>query len=89
MPYNLGKTAMLLCRSNITMALVTATLLTPHNTDLASKISSTTGPIKNVIDARPYLEQRSLIAIDNNFSIKTLANLLITTSHQQNLRIAW
>ena len=79
---------MLLCRSNITVALVTVTLPTPHNTDLASKISSTTGPIKNVIDARPYLEQRSLIAIDNNFSIKTLANL-ITTSHQQNLRIAW
>ena len=39
-----------------------------------------TGPVKIPADARAYLKQRSLIAIDSNFSAETLANLLITTS---------
>ena len=43
-----------------------ATTLTNRN-DLLNKLTASEGPVKNIMDAKAYLEQRSLIAINNNF----------------------
>lgn len=39
-----------------------------------------TGPVKTVRDTKAYLEQRSLITIDNNYNFEILAQLLVTAS---------
>ena len=52
----------------------------PNTTDLLTRLASTMGPVKNSHEAKSYLKNRSLIATDNNYTMETLANLLITTS---------
>ena len=55
--------------------------LTPSPTfNLTSKLAATTGPVKNAVDAKVYLEQRSLITFEDNFGLNTLVNLLLMTS---------
>ena len=52
----------------------------PNSTDLIARLAATTGPVKNTNEAKLFLEQRSLIALENNYGMATLANLLILTS---------
>ena len=52
----------------------------PNDQNLVARLTATLGPVKTTNEAKTYLEQRSLIAIDNNYGMITLANLLITTS---------
>ena len=51
-----------------------------NRNNLLNKIAASTGPVKNMMDAKAYLEQRSLIVINNNFDLDNLANLLISAS---------
>lgn len=44
------------------------------------RLAPTTGPVKNATEALAYLEQCSLIEVNNNYDLKMLANLLVTTS---------
>ena len=46
------------------------------------KLAASTSPVKNANDAKLFLKQRSLIALENNYNIETLANLLISTSFE-------
>ena len=80
MPDKPGKSMMLSHRLNSTATTITTSNPMPHNSELTAKLASTTGPVKNTIKAKAYLEQRSLITIDNNYDFKTLADLLITTT---------
>lgn len=77
MPKNSGKTAVSSCKSHATTPPNTSS---PTTSDLTSKLATTTRPIKNAVDAKAYLEQRSLIAVKNNYDLGTLANLLIMSS---------
>ena len=77
MPESSGEIAAVSHRSHTATP---GTTLSKAPPDLPSKLSSTTGPVKNSTDAKLYLEQRSLIAVDNNFNLNTLAHLLVTTS---------
>ena len=54
----------------------------PNSTDLAARLAATTGPVKNANKAKLFLKQRSLIALENNFGMDTLANLLISMSFE-------
>ena len=69
-------------RSNMSSTPVTNSAGSPNNTDLAAKLAASTGPVKNANNAKLFLEQRSLIALENNYSTETLANLLISTSFE-------
>ena len=66
--------------SNMSSTLVTSSTGSPNNTDLAAKLAASTGPVKNANNVKLFLKQRSLIALENNYSIETLANLLISMS---------
>ena len=77
MPESSGKTTAVSYRSHTTMPPSPTTYTTSN---LTSKLSNATGLIKNSVDAKTYLEQRSLIVMENNFDLTTLANLFITTS---------
>ena len=67
-------------RSNVAGTPATNNVSLPNGQDLAARLTATLGPVKTAIEAKAYLEQRSLIAVDNNYGMITLANLLITTS---------
>ena len=60
----------------------------PNDQNLVARLTATLGPVKTTNEAKTYLEQRSLIAIDNNYGMITLANLLITTSLVEDLAVA-
>ena len=75
-----GRTTVESCRVNATVTPNTASGPTPSNFNLTSRLSTATGPVKNSNDPKAYLEQRLLIAIDGNFKLVILANLLISTS---------
>ena len=49
----------------------------PNKMDVTSKLTSTTGLVKNVINNKAYLEKRFLITMDNNYDIENLVHLLI------------
>ena len=87
MPYNIGKPAPtpsggMSCHSNTANNHRSSS---PNTTDLLTRLASTTGPVENSHKAKSYLENRSLIATDNNYTMETLANLLITTSFNPKL----
>ena len=50
------------------------------NAEELSLLIASSGPVKNVNEAITFLEQRALIAINNNFLATTLANILFTVS---------
>ena len=85
MPDNLGKLSTssnsgVMHHSNTSGTPATRLLPPTNRTNIVNKLITTTGPVKTVGDAKPYLEQRSLIAIDDNYDIETLAQLLVTAS---------
>ena len=43
------------------------------------------GPVKNFFKAKAFLEQRVLIAVNDNFTYETLANILFTTALENKL----
>ena len=49
----------------------------PNKKDVTSKLTSTTGLVKNMIDTKAYLEKRFLITMDNHYDIENLVHLLI------------
>ena len=53
---------------------------TPDNLNPILRLTMTTGPVKSLADAKSYLEQRLLIALENNFNLDRLANLLVSMS---------
>ena len=61
---------------------VTNNVSLPNSTNLAARLAATTSLVKNTNEAKLFLEQRSLIALENNFGMDTLANLLISTSFE-------
>ena len=69
-------------RSNVLGTPVTNNVSLPNSTNLAARLAATTGLVKNTNKAKLFLEQRSLIALENNFGMDTLANLLISTSFE-------
>ena len=82
MPDNLGKLSpvhsiRVTCHTN--MSNTPATSSTNRN-NLLNKLAALTGLVKSMMDAKAYLEQRLLIAINNNFDLDNLANLLISAS---------
>ena len=66
-------------RTNVASTPITNNVNLPNGQDLAARLTATHGPVKCACEAKVYLEQRSLIAVDNNYGINTLANLLIST----------
>ena len=52
----------------------------PNKSDLTANLAATTGPVKNITEAKAFLEQRSLIATNNNYNLENLAHLFVTTS---------
>ena len=66
--------------SNASSTPTTNNVSLPNSTDLITKLAATTGLVKNTSKAKLFLEQRSLIALENNYDITTLTNLLISTS---------
>ena len=63
------------------------TLKTPHPnspspTELVM-LTSNLGPVEN--EVRTFLEQRALLAIDNNYTAETLANILFNTALKNKL----
>ena len=62
------------------------TLATGSNNeaDLAALIASS-GPVKNTAEAKAFLDQRVLVAVNNNFTYETLANILFTTALKNKL----
>ena len=66
--------------SNMSSTLVTNSARLLNNTDLVAKLAASTCLVKNANYAKLFLEQRSSIALENNYSIETLANLLISMS---------
>ena len=64
-------------RNNVPSTLITNNIGLPNSTDLVAKLAATTGPVKNANEAKLFLKQRSLIALENNYGMATLANLLI------------
>ena len=69
-------------RNNMPSTLITNNVGLPNSTDLVARLAATTGPVKNTNEAKLFLEQRSLIALENNYGMATLANLLILTSFE-------
>ena len=65
--------------TNVASTPITNNINLPNGQDLAARLTATHGPVKCTSEAKAYLEQRSLIAVDNNYGINTLANLLIST----------
>ena len=63
---------------------VTGTSYLPHAADLAAQLAST-GPVKNYTDAISFLESRSLIAVNGNYTTETLANVLLTASFEDKI----
>lgn len=57
----------------------------PNTTDLVSKLASTIRLVKNTVEARSFLEQRSLIPIKGNCTVETLATLLISASFESKI----
>ena len=68
------------CRTNSTMTPNTTHNSTPDNLDPILRLTTTTGPVKSLADDMSYLEHRLLIALENNFNLNTLANLLVSMS---------
>ena len=68
--------------NNVLSTPITNNVGLPNSTDLVAKLTATTGPVKNANKAKLFLEQRSLIALENNYGMATLANLLILTSFE-------
>ena len=66
-------------RTNVASTPITNNINLPNGQDLTARLTATHGLVKCASEAKVYLEQRSLITIDNNCGINTLANLLITT----------
>lgn len=66
-------------RNNVPSTPITNNIGLPNSTDLVAKLAATTGPVKNANKAKLFLKQRSLIALENNYGMATLANLLILT----------
>ena len=56
----------------------------PNDQNLVARLTATLSPVKTTNEAKAYLEQRSLIAIDNNYGTITLVNLLIYHITSQN-----
>lgn len=54
------------------------------NADLAAQMASS-GPVRNAAEAKAYLEQRALVAVNDNFTADTLANVLFSASHEGKL----
>ena len=63
---------------------VTGTSYLPHAADLAAQLASTS-PVKNYTDAISFLESRSLIAVNGNYTTETLANVLLTASFEDKI----
>ena len=85
MPDNLGKLSTssnsgVTCCSNASGTPATRLLPSTNRTDIINKLVTTTGPVKTVSDTKAYLEQRSLIVIDDNYDLEMLAQLLVTAS---------
>ena len=55
-----------------------------HITDLTAQLTSTR-PVKNYTDTISFLESRLLIAVNGNYTTKTLANMLLTTSFEDKI----
>ena len=92
MPDNMGKSTQTSSSSsgnthhtNVTgtPALSPTTLL--NKSDLTANLAATTGPVKNITEAKAFLEQRSLIATNNNYNLESLAHLFITTSFKNKI----
>ena len=62
----------------------TGTSSLPHITDLAAQLTST-GPVKNYTDTISFLESRSLITVNGNYTTETLANVLLTASFKDKI----
>ena len=69
-------------RNNMPSTPITNNVGLPNSTDLVAKLAATTGPVKNANEAKLFLEQRSLIVLENNYGMATLANLLTLTSFE-------
>ena len=78
---NTGRIGLSLHRSNSIVSPTPVTAL-PIRSDLASRLAAAAGPFKNQADAKANLDQRSLIAVDNNYGAETLTNLFVTTSFE-------
>ena len=66
-------------RNNMLSTPITNNVGLPKSTDLVARLAATTGLVKNTNEAKLFLEQRSLITLENNYGMATLANLLILT----------
>ena len=53
-----------------------------HNAADPTSPHINSSPVKNAIEVKVFLKQRALIATDNNFTYKTLANILFNTAHK-------
>lgn len=87
MPDNTGRSTPLASaggarRNNVPSTPNTQHANLPNTSDLPARIAASTGPVKNAVEAKAFLEQRSLIAVENNYDMETLANLLLTTSFE-------
>ena len=84
MPDNTGKSVQVYnpgvtCHTHVVGTPGPSSSNTTIKCNLAAKLVATSGPIKSTTDAKVYLEQRSLIAVNNNFDLNSLAHLLIST----------
>ena len=68
--------------NNVPSTPITNNIGLPNSTDLVAKLAATTGLVKNANEAKLFLKQRSLIALENNYGMVTLANLLILMSFE-------
>ena len=68
------------CQSNVAGTPATNNGSLPNDQNLVAELTATLSPVKTANEAKAYLKQRSLSAIDNNYGMITLVNLLITTS---------
>ena len=68
--------------NNVPSTLITNNVGLPNSTDLVAKLAATTGLVKNANEAKLFLKQKSLIALENNYGMATLANLLILMSFE-------
>ena len=46
----------------------------------SSKLAVNNGPVKNAVEAKAYLEQQVLIAINDNYTPESLTNILFATA---------
>lgn len=56
----------------------------PSPTKLAA-LTSSSGPVKNADEAKAFLEQRALLAVNNNYTAETLANIVFNTALESKL----